>query len=144
MFISSLLTELAARTYKNPFSLTKIILPMSRLFLIKSFSVKIINPISKVNMKGLAKLFANSLSSNSVSKLEMNISLKEIPSSQEIYEAVGSILRKVPQLHRFTFIHQNTDIYDEILSGAFERLRKERLGVDLKYEANREKELVFE
>jgi len=74
----------------------------------------------------------------------MNISLKEIPVSQEIYEAVGSILQKVPQLHRFTFIHQNTDDYDEILFDAFERLRKERFGIDLKYEANRERELMFE
>jgi len=133
-----------ARDYKNLIGLIHISIPRLNLSLLENLTVRIIDPITKANLKSLPKLINKCLPWTAVNKLSLCISQEETAASEEIYNLVDLILSKNRMLKKFSLLHQNLEDYEDIINEAFVKLRRDRCLVDLKYGVDKEKNMLFE
>jgi len=135
---------ITARDYKSLISLIQITIPRKNLFLLNSLTIRIIDPVTKSNLKSLPKLVNKSLPCTNVSKLSLCIYQEETVASEEIYNLMDSILLKNSKLKKLSLLHQNLEDYEDVICEAFDKLRKDRCLIDLKYGIDKEKNLIYE
>jgi len=119
-------------------------LPVIQLSQLDCISLKVIDPLSKKHLRGMTKLVNKSISGRSIRKVEVSVYYEEIAVAQEAYHMVNSILKKNHRLKKLTLLHRNTEDYEEVLEETFKMLRKEKLLIDLKFGADKEKRSIYE
>lgn len=143
-FSSRFKLSVTVRDYKNLLSLIQVMLPIVKLPNLDCLSLKVIDALSKPQIRGMTKLINKSISGCSIRKLEVSVYYDEVPVAQDTYDMVNSILKKNHRLKKMTLLHRNTDDYEDAFEEAFKMLRRERLLIDLKYGVDKEKRSMYE
>lgn len=131
--------QITARNLSTLTTLIQIITPKVNLSLLKSLNIQIIEPVTKPNLKSLYKLLKKSFICNVIKKLDINVSQKEAPKFEDLFEPLNLIAQASPKLKKLEFSYFNTLECREPLKQTFEELRKNHFRIDCNYEINRER-----